>query len=135
MKLTPEQAIKQEILTEIKLWEKDHKIKLPLFNTPDEIENAWEIAEINDLHWDAVSEFRCSYDTTTNIKCDFSRHYESKSVAKQLSNGQWVGWTYWYGGGKHGQPEEMEWMEWAYFLECKEREELIIVWEFKKVEE
>lgn len=75
------------------------------------------------LHWciqESTNEFRDSYDEETKIEPDWNRHYESKSVAKKLDNGKWVGYTYWYGGGKHGEPEEMPWIEDAYFLEMKE---------------
>lgn len=69
---------------------------------------------------EGLYEFRDSYDEETDIKCDWSRHYESKSVAKKLDNGKWVGYTYWYGGGKHGEPEAIDWIDDAYFLEMKE---------------
>jgi hypothetical protein len=70
----------------------------------------------------------------TEIPCDYSRHYESKSVATKLSDGSWVGWCFWYGGGKHGCPEEIEWMEDAYDLDVTETEKLVLVREFKKKE-
>src|ERR1035438_3424063 len=41
----------------------------------------------------------------TNIPCKSSRHYESKSVASKLSDGSYVGWTFWYGGGEDGRSE------------------------------
>lgn len=50
----------------------------------------------------------------TGLPCDYSRHYESKSVAAEMLDGSWVGWTYWYGGGKHGDPGGISWMEDAY---------------------
>jgi hypothetical protein len=50
----------------------------------------------------------------TNIKAPYSRHYESKSVAAEMYDQSWVGWTYWYGGGKHGCPSEIDWIENAY---------------------
>ena len=39
----------------------------------------------------------------TNISAPYSRHYEAKSVAAKAPDGSWLGWTYWYGGGKHGE--------------------------------
>jgi hypothetical protein len=62
----------------------------------------------------------------TDVECDWSRHYESKSVAAEV-DGQWVGWTYWYGGGKHGERD-------AYLLDCEEEEVMTIQRTFKKVE-
>lgn len=63
---------------------------------------------------DATEEIRSGYDEETDISCEFSRHYEAKSVARKMSDGSWVGWTYWYGGGKHGEPESIDWMDSAY---------------------
>jgi hypothetical protein len=79
-------------------------------------------------------EWRDSYDERdTDIPVtEFSRHYEATSVAKQLLNGKWVGYTYWYGGGKHGEPQAMPWIEDAYFLDC--REEMIVSKIFTKSE-
>ncbi len=97
------------------------------------IDAVWnEFTEL-DVHSDYVEEFRCGYDhVTDDIPTAYSRHYESKSVAKKLSDGSWIGWTYWYGGGKHGEPAAMLWMEDAYELDVTETERLVVVREFKK---
>jgi hypothetical protein len=87
----------------------------------------------NDLHWDAESEFRCS-GVDTDIECEWSRHYESKSMAAEI-DGKWIGWTYWYGGGKHGDPGSIDWMDEAYFLDVKEREEVVTIRHFSKVDQ
>jgi hypothetical protein len=73
----------------------------------------------------------------TDICTDYSRHYESKSVAIHLKdfNGftGYLGWTYWYGGGKHGYPSEIDWTPYAYFLDLvEEREVTTIVRIFEK---
>jgi len=39
----------------------------------------------------------------------------------------YIGWTYWYGGGKHGNPEEIEWVSDAYFLNLEKEEEITII--------
>lgn len=67
------------------------------------------------------SEWREYFYDETDITAPCSRNYETKSVAKELLNGKWVGYTYWYGGGKHGNPEEIEWMEDSYFLGYEEK--------------
>lgn len=67
----------------------------------------------------------------TNIPCDGSRHYESKSVATKLDSGRWVGWTYWYGGGKHAEPEDLDWE--PYYLDVTEIEMMQVVRTFTKV--
>lgn len=93
-----------------------------------EIKDLWDEA---DCLQDAKSEIRCG-DVETNVPCDYSRHYESKSVAAQCPNGEWVGWTYWYGGGKHGEPDAIDWIEHAYDLECTEEQRVVTVRTFTK---
>jgi len=96
---------------------------------PGGIEECWE-----KFNWDiqdCKEEFRGGSDKT-NIPTPYSRYYESKSVATKMSDGSWVGWTYWYGGGKHGQPEAVEWVDDAYYLDCKEEEKVVTVRTFTK---
>ena len=90
-----------------------------------------ELVELK-LHWDYEYEFR-EGQVETKLPCEYSRHYESKAVARKMTDGSWVGWAYWYGGGKHGDPEGVEWMEDAYDLELTETEKMIVVQEFKKI--
>lgn len=37
-----------------------------------------------------------------------------------------------YGGGKHGEPEAIDWIEHAYNLDCIEEEKLVVVRTFSK---
>ena len=76
--------------------------------------------------WDAISEVRYG-EYVTSISPDYSRHYESKSVAAKLPDGSFVGWTYWYGGGKHGEPEAIDWIDEAYDLTVTEEQKLVTV--------
>lgn len=87
-----------------------------------------ELDDADELQ-DAISEVRSSGEET-GLPCPYSRHYESKAVAAELPDGSWVGWTYWYGGGKYGQPEAVEWMADAYDVDCKKEERLVVVREF-----
>jgi hypothetical protein len=41
----------------------------------------------------------------------------------------------WFGGGKHGEPGAVEWMEDAYHLTCHEEEKLVVVRTFTVVPE
>lgn len=84
-----------------------------------------------DYIWDVKNEIRHGQ-FETNIEPPYNRHYESKSVAAKV-NGVWIGWTYWYGGGKHGEPEAIDWWEDAYFLEVEEKEVKIIERTWKKL--
>lgn len=124
--LTPEQKIKREII----LWESaseafDH------LTTGDEVDAAYEELVERDGHWDGRYELR-SGDVETNLPCESSRHYESKAVAKKCCDGSWIGWTYWYGGGKHGEPEATDWMNEAYELTVTEEQRMVTVRTFMK---
>ncbi len=99
-----------------------------------DIEDMYDRLNELDLASECEAEFRCS-GIETKIPREYSRHYESKSVARQLSDDSYVGWTYWYGGGKHGEPETIEWIEDSYNLEVTETEQTIIVREFVKIKE
>lgn len=66
----------------------------------------------------------------TGLPCESSRHYSSRAVAAQMLDGSWVGWTYWHGGGKHGEPGEMPWMEDAYEVKATEVQKVVL--EFTK---
>ena len=68
----------------------------------------------------------------TDISTEWSRHYESNGVASRMPDGSWVGWTYWYGGGKHGEPGAIDWMSEAYDLDVVEEEKIVIVRTFTK---
>jgi hypothetical protein len=61
-------------------------------------------------------------------------NYESKSVARQYLDGSWIGWTYWYGGGKHSEPSAIDWIDRAYDVTVTEEPKTIIHRTFMKVE-
>ena len=105
--MTPKQRIRREILIH---WCESRPDDEPLDCEPvtvdtdaETVDALFDDLESRDELQDLLSEFR-EGEVETNIACDWSRHYESKSVAASLSDGTWVGWTYWYGGGKHGEP-------------------------------
>ena len=126
--MTPEQKLKHAMLR--MFGNQDH---IPTDLSADQIEEKWEELAEKEEHWDCMSEMRGG-EVETGLKCDWSRHYESKSVAAKMVDGSWVGWTYWYGGGKHGEPEAIDWMDRAYDLNCKEEEKMVVVRTFTKVE-
>lgn len=98
--------------------------------TSDNIVEVWE--ENDDLVQDELYEFREGEVETGIPSKNYSRHYECHEVASQMVDGSWVGWTYWYGGGKHGEPEAMDWMNSAYNLDCVEEEKVMVVRTFSK---
>lgn len=123
--MTPEQKIKQRIL--LNLVDQGSLSIDPAAITSDNVDELYEDQDVYDLEY----EFRQG-EVETDIPCEYSRHYESKSVAAKMADGSWVGWTYWLGGGKHGEPESIPWMSEAYELDVKEEEKLVIVQTFSK---
>lgn len=80
---------------------------------------------------ETMEEFRQS-GIETGLDSEFSRHYEGEAVAAKMSDGSWVGWTYWTGGGKFGEPEAVPWIEDAYYVDCAEEEKMMVVRTFTK---
>ena len=127
--MTPEQKIKHAIINRSAEWADE---KPPVVNI-DNVEDIYEDLVEKDEHWDALYEMR-EGQIETDIPSESSRHYESKSVAMQAPDGAWIGWTYWYGGGKHAEPDAIDWMDVAYELDCKEEEKVVVVREFTKLD-
>lgn len=127
--MTPQQKIKHAILLTTAEWSGESPA---VEITADNVDDLYEKLVDEDAHWDAMNEIRCGGEET-DLPCQWSRHYESKSVAAQMPDGSWVGWTYWYGGGKHGEPEAIDWMEDAYDLDVTEEEKVVTVRTFKIV--
>lgn len=126
--MTPEQKLKKEIVL-LAIKDKNINFLGNIDNT--NVEELYQQLVDSDVHWDYKNEIRHGQ-VETNVDCEFSRHYESKSVAMQVEDGSWVGWTYWYGGGKFGEPEAIDFMADAYELYCKEEEKIVVVRTFEK---
>ena len=104
-------------------------------------ELTYPCAKIDEL-WDGRDEWEAEFidakeavresGVPTELGCEYSRYYESEAVAARLPDGSWVGWTYWTGGGKHGEPEGMEWIGDAYDVSCKETFKMCSVLEFSR---
>ncbi len=125
--MTPEQKIKHAILNIVAKWADAPAPDV----TAENVDELYEAADESYVQ-EARSEVR-SGEEETGLPCDWSRHYdESKSVAAKMPDGSWVGWTYWYGGGKHGEPEAIDWMDDAYDLDCAEEEKVVTVRTFTK---
>ena len=126
--MTPLQKIKTTIL------------KLAIINNHIDLDfstiNESNIDELYDLYHSEIEEIEYDFregSEATNIEPLYSRHYESRSVASEMSDGSWVGWTYWYGGGKHANPEDINWINEAYNVEYVEKQVTIKV--FNKIED
>ena len=120
--MNAEQKIKHEILL---IAVERHS--LPEKITSDNIDEIYEDTLVKDeKHYDLENEFRYG-EFRTGIECEYSRHYDSESVAKQMRDGTWVGWTFWSGGGKNVEPGGIDWMPEAYFLDVEEEMKMIPV--------
>lgn len=129
--LTPCQKIKREILAMAKADDPEDFPWPAAIDLDGNIENAYEALVEAEWHVDYEDNFR-EGQVETDIPVASTRHYEAKSVAHQLKDGSWVGWTYWYGGGKHAEPEAIDWMQDAYNLNCVETEEVVTVRKFTR---
>ena len=125
--MTPEQRIKRAILLDAAA----EGCQLPDDVNASNVDELFESRNSDGELQDYIYEMRSGKEET-NITAPLARHYESKSVAANL-DGVWVGWTYWYGGGKHGEPEAIDWMEEAYELTCVEEEKTVTVRTFTQV--
>lgn len=130
--MTPEQKIKQLIL--LCFVTDDQRIAEIEALSADGVDERYDDLVENNEHWDGLQDVR-EGQVETGLPCEWSRHYESKSVAARAIDGSWVGWTYWYGGGKHGDPEEIDWIGDAYDLSCVEEEKVVTVQTFSKIAE
>lgn len=121
--MSPEYEIKKDIVLRF-LKNRDESYILPS-EEEDIIDNVILRLEEDEKSGFSFSEqsqeWRDSYYDETDITADWSRHYESKFVAKELLNGKWVGYTYWHGGGKYGEPQAIPWMDKACFLGYEEK--------------
>lgn len=119
--MTPQHKIKHMILTIVAAW---NDAQPPQFDAAS-IDETWEGGD-DDQVQDARNEVRSS-GIETGLPCEWSRHYESEAVARQAADGSWVGWTHWHGGGKHGEPESIDWIAEAYDVACAEEEKMVTV--------
>ncbi len=131
--MTPQEKIKHLILIRDAEWEGDDAVDRAKAMTTEQVDAGYNHLVFEEGNWDAKNEVR-EGEVETGIKCDWSRHYESKSVAARYLDGSWIGWTFWYGGGKHAEPEAIDWIEDAYDLNVTEEEKLVTVRTFAKVE-
>ena len=129
MSMSPEQKLKHIVLAVIAQWNGE---TLPEV-TADNIDDLYDEAESDQVQ-DAKYEVRSS-GIETGLPTQSSRHYECEEVAAQAPDGSWVGWTHWHGGGKHGEPEAIDWMEHAYDLAVTEETKTVVVQSFKKVDQ
>lgn len=121
------QKLMRAILEKAK--EYNEEISIPEL-TSENIESVYDDLDENDCGaiQDAREEIRCS-GIETGLPAEFSRHYECDKVAARMSDGSWIGWNYWHGGGKHGEPSAIDWIDSAVDLIATEK--TVISYDFK----
>jgi hypothetical protein len=128
--MTPQQKLKHAILLKAVKFKDIEPIDVPI--TKDNVDALYDDQDVDGELQDARNDTRCS-GQKTGLPCKYSRHYESDSVAAKMPDGSWVGWIYWYGGGKYGEPDAIDWIEDSYEVKCTEKEQLVVVRTFEKV--
>ena len=98
----------------------------------EKIDELWGCYDEYDELADPINEIRCSGIETKLRPTVNSRHYEVDSVAINI-DGNWVEWPYLYGGGKHGEPEEYDWIGAARIVSCEEKEVTKIEYNFSDI--
>ncbi len=127
--------IRREILQQFLRSPQASALSLPVaekLSDDASVEKAYAVLVKIGAHRDYENEMRGGH-VETGLPSPFSRNYEGKEVASPLSDGTWVGWTYWHGGGKHGDPENLPWIEDAYDLAVTEEQQTVTVRKFHKV--
>ncbi len=127
--MLPANKSRREILKRVE--HDDASLVFGILDTDAQVGAAYDRLCELDYQDDYESAFR-SGQVETSIPAPSSRHYESRSVAAKCLDGSWVGWTYWYGGGKHAEPDAIDWLEDAYDLDCVEEEKLVVIQTFTK---
>ena len=123
VQMTPEQKVKYLILN----YGDKELLRYPCKNVDELYEKLVE----EGMHWEGMGEIRYG-EVETDIDPEYHRNFENVSVASQLPDGSWVGWTRWQGGGKHSNPEDIEWISDSYDLDVSKEEKVVTVRTFAK---
>lgn len=133
--LTPQDYINYVVVKDVLKGNEDlslvEGITLTLDNASDIVEEPLDYINGCDYVADYIFEelnycFRESGEECNLWSNQSSRHYENDFKVRKIED-KWVGWTYWYGGGKHGEPEAIDWMSDAEFVEVKSEEVFTVV--------
>ncbi|CCH57766.1 hypothetical protein A323_gp58 [Acinetobacter phage AP22] len=62
----------------------------------------------------------------------WSRSYEIDVRAMKI-DGVWVAWDFYYGGGKHGEPESFDWISNARIVNCEEIQVMTTQYDFSEI--
>lgn len=128
--LTAEQKIKALIIYDAYCYKSSTHNSIDL-KSAEELEDLYnELKDSDDFGnamYDATQELRCSGALTGLPPSVSSRHYEIDSNAVKALDGSWVEFPYIHGGGKHSNPEECDWINYARDIVCTEEEKVVLV--------
>ena len=125
--MSPSQLIKLAIIKAAESWE---QLELDGHVNKDNIDDIYRHNHDECNLDDCDQEVRCG-GVLTGLPSESSRHYECDSVAIRIE-GVWVGFPYWHGGGKHGEPESIGWIDSAYFVKATPK--VITAYDFEKLD-
>lgn len=112
------------IMANVATWN-NIQLPYPLYNV-NEVWGRLKEEYPDDLQ-DATEEVRTSGEVANGIEEAYDRHYEIDMVAHQLPDKTWICHEYWHGGGKHGCPESVPWIDDAFDIECVKEEKVVEV--------
>lgn len=99
--------------------------------TGNEIDELYESYDRWDQLADPWNEIRYS-GIDCNLKAStWSRHYEVDSKAIKV-DGIWIQFDYYYGGGKHSEPEDFDFIHHAKIVNCEETRVTITKYDFSE---
>ncbi|CAH9014380.1 conserved hypothetical protein [Vibrio phage 249E41-1] len=94
-----------------------------IYDCPDEF---LEGDYLEDKMSDALYEIRYTGEEISLSPKNYSRHYEVDCVVSKFDD-VWIAWDYYYGGGKHADPDAIEWISDAEILNLDKEEEVVTV--------
>lgn len=97
------------------------KSELPPFETGDQIDTLYDLEYANDQGYfqDGRNEARHGIEAP-EIDCPTSRNYEVDAHVGKLPDGSYVGWWFYYGGGKHSDAQNaIDWEAQAFDVNHK----------------
>lgn len=126
--MTPTQKLKWAIL---RLAAQFNKTALPAI-TEASIDAHYDELVARDEHWDAMNEFRSTgrlSGISRAVDHQASQSFEHEEVVAKMPDGSWVGWTYWFGGGKHADSSAVCWMDDAYEVAHRTETKIVDIFE------
>ena len=85
--------------------------------------------------YDIPNEFRVLGEEYNKLLTNYPRHYEVDYHVKELTGitdggetiSKWVGWNYYYGGGKHAEPEAIDWISDSEIVKLVSEKEVTLI--------